>query len=168
VVFGRNHAARDEMYTFVGALGLRPIEFDDAVRATNEGTPTIDRILDAAFSLAQAVIILLTGDDEARLLPAYQQAGDPAHEKQLTPQPRRNAIRSRNGLWSKSQPKHSRAVWRLVSFSDISAVHDSFHRSTKTAWPRSAKDRGCIEDSAHTGAAALRQAPAQPGEAQAR
>jgi predicted nucleotide-binding protein len=92
VVHGRNHAARDAMLTFLQALGLMPIEWDDAVRATGEGTPHIGRILEVAFERAQAVVVLLTGDDEARLLPRYQTATDAPYEKDLTPQPRPNVL----------------------------------------------------------------------------
>jgi predicted nucleotide-binding protein len=92
VVFGRNHEIRDEIYTFLNALGLRHIEFDDAARDTGEGSPTIDRVLDAAFDLAQAVIVLLTGDDEARLREHYRKAEDQQFEGELTPQPRPNVL----------------------------------------------------------------------------
>ena len=122
VVFGRNHAARDEMYSFLSALGLRPVEFDDAVRATGEGAPTIDRILDEAFAIAQAIVILLTGDDEARLREQFRKQDDPAHEIELTPQPRPNVL-FEAGMAFGRHPTRSILVemGRVRPFSDIAA-----------------------------------------------
>ena len=70
----------------------RPIEWDEAVSFTGEGSPFTGQILDRAFSQAQAVIVLVTGDDLARLGTRFQKAGDPPHERELTPQARPNVL----------------------------------------------------------------------------
>jgi Predicted nucleotide-binding protein containing TIR-like domain len=64
VVHGRNREARAAMFTFLRAIGLGPIEWSEAVRLTGEASPYIGHVLDAAFSAAQAIVVLLTPDDE--------------------------------------------------------------------------------------------------------
>ncbi len=92
VVHGRNSAARTQMFIFLRALGLEPIEWSQAINLANKGTPFIGEVLDSAFAVAQAVVVLLTGDDEARLKSEYQTKNEPEHEKNLTPQARPNVL----------------------------------------------------------------------------
>lgn len=92
VVHGRNLRLRDAMFMFLRTIGLKPLEWNVAVKSTQKTAPYVGEILDSAFSRAQAVLILLTPDDEARLLPKFHHAGDPPHEKSLTPQARPNVI----------------------------------------------------------------------------
>jgi hypothetical protein len=49
-------------------------------------------VLDVAFSKAQAIVVLLTPDDEAILREQFRSPNDPAYESQLTPQARPNVI----------------------------------------------------------------------------
>jgi len=92
VVHGRNLLARDAMFTFLRSIGLCPLEWTDAVRATGRASPYIREILDSGFSAAKAVIVLMTPDDEARLREPYRSADDPGYETELTPQARLNVI----------------------------------------------------------------------------
>ena len=92
VVHGRNIALRNSMFDFLRAVGLKPIEWSRAISTTGKGSPNIAEILDAAFNEAQAVIILLTGDDEAKLHDKFIQEGDQIYEKELTPQSRPNVL----------------------------------------------------------------------------
>lgn len=55
VIHGRNEPARAAFFTFLRALGLTPIEWTEAVRATGQGSPYIGDVLEAAFASAQAV-----------------------------------------------------------------------------------------------------------------
>jgi Predicted nucleotide-binding protein containing TIR-like domain len=52
----------------------------------------VGEILDAAFSHAQAVVAILTGDNLAPLRPDFSTAGNASHETQLTPQARPNVL----------------------------------------------------------------------------
>jgi len=52
----------------------------------------ISEILDAAFNAAQAVVVLLTGDDEVRLRRQFTSDADPSSERELLPQPRPNVL----------------------------------------------------------------------------
>ena len=67
VVHGRDMKARDDLFNLLRAMGLRPIEWDDAVRATGSATPYTGDAVDAAFRIAQAAVVLCTPDEEVRL-----------------------------------------------------------------------------------------------------
>lgn len=92
VVHGRNEHARTGIFTFLRALHLHPIEWEEAVELTNKGTPEITDVLDAAFSNCQAVIVVFTGDDLACLQPHLLKEHDKDHERVPTPQPRPNVL----------------------------------------------------------------------------
>jgi predicted nucleotide-binding protein len=90
VVHGRNLRARDAMVTFLRALGLSPIEWNQAVSATGSATPHTFEVVRAAVRLAQAVVVILTTEDQAGLLPSLADPGDP--DVQLQGQPRQNVV----------------------------------------------------------------------------
>ncbi len=76
VVHGRNTATRDGIYAFLRALGLSPIEWSQAVQWTQQGSPYIGDVLDAAFAKAAAVVVLMTPDEVAYLRTDYASNGD--------------------------------------------------------------------------------------------
>ena len=92
VIHGRDQHNRDALFSFLRAIGLEPIEFSMARKLTRRPMPHVDEIIKAAFEHAQAVVVLLTGDDEARLRDPFLVKNDPPHEKKLTPQARANVI----------------------------------------------------------------------------
>jgi predicted nucleotide-binding protein len=92
VVHGRNLEVRDAMFEFLRAIGLVPIEWSQAVAATGRPSPYIGEVLKAAFGRAQAVLVLMTPDDEARLRDFLRGVGEPPHETELTPQARANVL----------------------------------------------------------------------------
>jgi predicted nucleotide-binding protein len=92
VVHGRNALARDATFEFLRAIGLAPIEWAQAIEATGRPSPYVGEVLAAAFGKAQAVLVLLTPDDEGQLRAPYRTAGDAAHETGLTPQARANVV----------------------------------------------------------------------------
>jgi len=92
VVHGRNLALRDAMFSFLRALGLHPLEWTEALLATGKTTPYIGEILDKAFDIAQALVVLFSPDDEARLREPYRSPDDPPHEVNLTAQARPNVL----------------------------------------------------------------------------
>lgn len=92
VVHGRNKKARDAMFQFLLSIGLQPIEWSQAVKTTKKGTPYVGEVLDVALRIAQAIIILITGDDIAQLREKYIERDDPDYERKLTPQARPNVI----------------------------------------------------------------------------
>ena len=92
VVHGRNAPARDAIFSFLRALHLEPIEWNEAVKATGRTNPYVGDVLTAAFSWAQTVVVLMTPDDEARLRDEFHEEGDPPHETNPTPQARPNVL----------------------------------------------------------------------------
>src|SRR5947208_480334 len=92
VVHGRNLLIKDAMYAFLQALGLQPITKEAAVNWTEEGTPFVGHVIDTAFEHAQAVIILFTGEDMARLRKDLRHDQDTSNEKDFSPQPRSDQI----------------------------------------------------------------------------
>lgn len=92
VVHGRNEAANDALFQFLRAIGLNPIEWSQAISLTGKPAPYIGEVLDAAFSNAQAIVVLLTGDDVAKLRDEFVRPDDQSFEKQLTVQARPNVL----------------------------------------------------------------------------
>ena len=92
VVHGRNNAAREALFTFLRAIGLHPLDWSEIVRATGKASPYIGEVLEKGFSIAQAVVVLMTPDDEARLREPYRGQSEPPYETDLTPQPRPNVL----------------------------------------------------------------------------
>lgn len=148
VVYGRNINARDGMYEFLHALSLEPIEWEQAKQLTGEGAPFVGRILETAFKHAQAVIVLLTGDDEARLREAYRKEHDEAFEGVYTSQPRQNQIFEAGYAFGKF-PKRTILVQfgHIRPFSDISGRYIPHFTGTpddRHALKNSLKTAGCI------------------------
>jgi predicted nucleotide-binding protein len=92
VIHGRDKRLRDGMFDFLRSLDLEPLEWIEAVRLTGKGSPYIGEILDAAFSRAQAVVVLLTPDEEVRLRKELCDPGDPKQENDLGFQARPNVL----------------------------------------------------------------------------
>ena len=92
VIYGRDTEATEAMWTFLEALGLHPLSWDEMVRSTGIATPYTGEVVARAFEQVQAVVVLLTPDDEARLHESLRKVDDPVHETSLTGQPRPNVF----------------------------------------------------------------------------
>ena len=105
-------------------IGLNPIEWNQAIATTKKGSPNIAEILDAAFNEAQAVVVLLTGDDEAKLRAEFLEPGDPSYERELTPQSRPNVL-FESGMAMGRYPERTVLVQigQHRPFSDIAGIH---------------------------------------------
>ena len=124
VVHGRNGQARDALFTFLRAIGLHPLEWTEAIRATDKPTPYIGEILDAAFFQAHAVIVLFTPDDLAMLNKQLWDEGEPAHETKLTGQARPNALFEAGMAMGRDERRTVLVeLGRLRPFSDIAGRH---------------------------------------------
>ena len=124
VVHGRNQAARDALFSFLRPIGLHPVEWSEAVRSTGKASPYIGEILDAAFLRTQAVVVLFTPDDEARLQESFRTANDPPDETQLTGQARPNVL-FEAGMAMGRNPDRTVLVelGDLRPFSDVAGRH---------------------------------------------
>ena len=124
VVHGRNQKARDAMFTFLRTIGLHPLEWNEAVRATGKPMPYIGEILDAAFAQAGAVVVLMTPDDEARLNEPFRSPNDPPHETELTGQARPNVLFEAGMAMGRNAERTILVeLGTLRPFSDVAGLH---------------------------------------------
>jgi hypothetical protein len=70
VVHGRNTRARDAVFAFLRALGLQPLEWEQAASLTDKGAPSTLEVVEAGLRAGRCVLVLLTGDDVAHLHPS--------------------------------------------------------------------------------------------------
>jgi predicted nucleotide-binding protein len=92
VVHGRNEKVRKALFSLLRAFKLQPMEWNEALKKTGQGSPYVGTILESAFSKASAIVVLLTPDDEARLKKAFLTKKDPVQERKLTGQARPNVL----------------------------------------------------------------------------
>jgi hypothetical protein len=89
VVHGRDLKARNDLFGLLRALGLCPIEWTEAVRATGTGTPYTGDAVEAAFRIAQAAVVLCTPDEQVLLRVDLRNQDEPADARPAW-QPRPN------------------------------------------------------------------------------
>ncbi|MFI1703149.1 TIR domain-containing protein [Streptomyces griseoruber] len=92
VVHGRDEEVRMKMFDLLRLLDLRPLEWEDLVRATGKTAPFLGEVVAGAPAQAQAALVLLTPDDLVQLHPALRGAGEPLYETEPTGQPRPNVL----------------------------------------------------------------------------
>lgn len=85
VVYGRNVEARDALYDLLETAGLNPIRWQQAVSLGRDPSAFVGDIVEKGLAAADAVIILLSGDDLART--GRQYGSEP-----LAPQARPNVF----------------------------------------------------------------------------
>ena len=124
VIHGRNESMRRALFDFLRAIDLKPIEWSEAVTLTGTPSPHIGEIVDAAMLHAQAILVLFTGDDQARLRDEFLSVNDPVYERETTPQSRPNVI-FEAGLALGKYPDRTILVQvgTLRPFSDIAGRH---------------------------------------------
>lgn len=92
VVHGRDEELRRSIFDFLRCIGLQPMEWGEILHLVGTPNPSITEILNVAFSEAQAVLVVLSPDDLAYLLPELQHKRDPLREKEPTGQARPNVL----------------------------------------------------------------------------
>jgi len=124
VVHGRNGAARDAMFRFLRSLSLCPLEWEQAVNRTGKATPYVGEVLDVAFRDAQAVVVLMTGDDEARLREQFREQTERSEGDRLVAQARPNVL-FEAGMALGRRPDKTILVelGELRPFSDVGGRH---------------------------------------------
>lgn len=120
VVYGRDEIVRAGVFQFLRALKLNPIEWSEAVKATGRGSPYVGEVLESLFGLAQAVIVLLTPDEQVRLKPALRTTEDNDTEYQ----PRPNVL-IESGMALARDERHTIIVevGKVRAISDLSGRH---------------------------------------------
>lgn len=119
LVHGRNKEARAEVSAMLRAMGLHILEWHEAIGLSATGAnPHIGEILKAGLSAAQAVVVLFTGDDVARL---GRRFGPP---ERLQPQSRPNVLFEAGMAMGRSP---NRTIFVQIgenrAFSDIAGLH---------------------------------------------
>ena len=124
VVHGRNDALRKSLFDFLRSLGLNPLEWSKAVLLAKGANPQIDSILDTAMSRVQAVVVLFSPDDEARLKDEFCTKEEKWTEGKLQGQPRPNVI-FEAGLALGRHPGKTLLiqVGKVRGFTDIAGKH---------------------------------------------
>lgn len=123
VVYGRNTEVNRAMFSFLRSLNLNPLEWNDLIRLTGQGSPYIGDVLEVGFKVAQAAIVLFTPDDEAQLRQQYRSRNEQSYEVTLTPQPRPNVILEA-GMALGIAPKRT----ILVEFENLRPISDLLGR----------------------------------------
>jgi hypothetical protein len=76
VIHGRDKRARRQLFMFLRAIGLHPIEWTEALAEAGGGAPMINDILDTVIKPERAILVLLTPDDIAQLKPEHADGDD--------------------------------------------------------------------------------------------
>ncbi|MFI2202139.1 TIR domain-containing protein [Streptomyces sp. NPDC020192] len=92
VVHGRDEEARMKVFDLLRLLDLRPLEWEDLVRATGKTAPFLGEVVAQAPAQAQAALVLLTPDDIVQLHPDLRGPNEPPYESEPTGQPRPNVL----------------------------------------------------------------------------
>lgn len=92
IVHGRNIALKDELVKFLMHIDVRPISWTEAAQATGKTMPYTLDIVRAGMTAAQAVVVIFSPDDEARLKSEFLKAHDGDQERKLTGQARQNVL----------------------------------------------------------------------------
>jgi predicted nucleotide-binding protein len=124
VVHGRDEQSRKAIFEFLRAIGLHPLEWSEVISMTGKAAPYVGEILYTAFSKARAVVVVMTPEDEARLMDRFVRPDDPSHERELTPQARPNVL-FEAGMAMGRNPERTVLVefGKLRPFSDIGGRH---------------------------------------------
>ena len=92
VIYGRNEDVCKDMFRFLRALDLLPVEWSKALLETGKGAPSISQVLDALFAKAAAFVVLMTPDDLVTLSSNLRKTSDAPYEKETVGQARPNVF----------------------------------------------------------------------------
>jgi predicted nucleotide-binding protein len=124
VVHGRDDRLRLDFFAFLRALDLQPLEWSEALRLTGKASPYIGEVLDKAFESAQAIVVLLTPDDEVRLVKELWQPNEVESEKEIHIQARPNVLFEAGMAFGRNPDRTLLIqVGRVKGFSDIAGRH---------------------------------------------
>jgi predicted nucleotide-binding protein len=150
VVHGRDEDLRRSLFAFLRSIGLNPIEWRKAIQLTGRPSPYVGEILEAAFSKAVAVVVLLSPDDEAKLRSEFLKQSDDQHERSLTGQPRPNVLFESGMAFGRKPDKTVLVqVGQMRPFSDIAGrhvVHLSDSPESRQELATKLESAGCIVD----------------------
>jgi predicted nucleotide-binding protein len=116
--------ARNDMFLFLRAIGLHPLEWMEAIRRTRKPAPYIGDILKTAFGEAEAVVVLMTPDDVVYLRDDLRKKSEKESQSRPVGQARPNVL-FEAGLAFASHPDKTVLVQMgdMREFSDIAGRH---------------------------------------------
>jgi hypothetical protein len=137
------------MFTFLRALGLAPIEWEQAVAETGMGSPHNLDAVRAAMDVAQAVVVISTAEDQAGLLPDLASDDD---EVLLRGQPRQNVLLEAGFAMGIDRAKtilvELGPIRTASDFEGLNAVRLTNSAATRGALRSRLKSAGCdVDDS---------------------
>lgn len=153
VVYGRNSKARRAVFDFLRAIDLAPMEWEEVIAATGQPSPFIGAALEKGFSIAQAAVVLLTGEDMARVGKRFLLTDDINDERVLTAQPRSNVLFEAGMAMGKFPDRTILiSIGSYRKFTDIDGRH-VVHLSNNEASRKALSDRlmkaGCLVKTDH-------------------
>lgn len=92
LVYGRNREARSKLTGLLQAFGLDVLDWETAISMTQTASPHAREVLETAMRNVGAVVVLMSGDEEARLRAELCAADEVETEGSLGPQARPNVI----------------------------------------------------------------------------
>ncbi|HXW35790.1 MAG TPA: nucleotide-binding protein, partial [Acidimicrobiales bacterium] len=124
IVHGRDQEATDALWSWLQDIGLRPLDWSELVSLTGQGSPVIADILEQAFKVAIAIVVLMTPDEVVRLHGDLVQIGELPHDREPGLQPRPNVVFEAGMAFGK-HPARTIIVelGRLRPISDLSGRH---------------------------------------------
>jgi predicted nucleotide-binding protein len=92
LIQGRNSKLIGKMNHFLESLGLQVMDWHEAMELTGERSPYVGIVIKEAFAAAQAIVVLMSPDDEVRLKQEFWHQDEKEHEKIMQGQSRPNVI----------------------------------------------------------------------------
>jgi predicted nucleotide-binding protein len=126
VVHGRDERLRDAMYELLGALGLKAQEWGHAIRAARGkgGNPYVNDAVTKVMDQAQAIVVMLSPDDEAKLKGQFVGKHERQTEGKLRGQARPNVIFETGiAIGTHHRKTVMVQVGNVKSFTDIGGMH---------------------------------------------
>jgi predicted nucleotide-binding protein len=152
VVHGRDSALRDATYEFLGALGLRSLEWGHAIRAARGrgGNPYVNDAVTRVLEQAQAIVVLLSPDDEVKLKGQFVNNHERSTEGKLRGQARPNVLFETGiAIGTHHRKTVIVQVGDVKPFSDIGGMHIlrlSNGSQARNAFANRLEDLGCNVD----------------------
>lgn len=152
VVHGRDGDLRDSMYEFLSAIGLKPQEWGHAIRAARGrgGNPYVNDVVTKIMDQAQAIVVLLSPDDDVQLKRQFVTRDERATEGKTHGQARPNVI-FETGIAIGAYHKKTLIVQvgDVKPFTDIGGMHIlrlSNSDASRNAFANRLEDLGCTVD----------------------
>jgi predicted nucleotide-binding protein len=124
VVHGRDTKLTQSMYDFLGALKLQPLEWAHALDAAKGANPDVGEAVEKVLEKAQAIVVLLSPDDEGKLQDQFVGADERNTEGKLQGQARLNVVFEAGLALGAHQDKTLIVqVGKVKKFTDLGGMH---------------------------------------------